>query len=310
MDPIRNLDQLINDLRGQTSRRVVIAAGHDPNSLQAAARAVSEEIADVTLVGDKVRIDALCGKADLDAGLFTIIDEQDAVMAGSIAVGLVRDGQADVLMKGLISTADYMRLILDKEAGLLPAGRVLSHVTVAEFPAGRLQPNRLLFMADVAIIPQPDLATQIQILGYCTAAARSFGIVRPRAALITATEKVSQRMPATVQAAEIVKRWQAGELAAEVGSAEVAGPISLDLAISTDACAIKGYESPVAGLADVLVFPNIETGNVFYKTATRLSGARIAASVVGAAAPCVLTSRADTEESKFLSIAMGCRLAD
>ncbi len=310
MDPIVNLDQLIDGLREGPSRRVVIAAGHDPHSLQAAARAVAEKIADVTLVGDRNAIDALCRRHGLDAGGFAIIDEPDPVKAGAAAVALVRDGQADVLMKGLIGTADYMRQILDKEKGLLPAGRVLSHVTVAEFPAGRLQPERLLFMADVAIIPLPDTETMVQILGYCTAAARSFGIARPRAALITASEKVSARMPTTVQAAEIVRRWVEGELADEVGAAEVAGPVSLDLALSTEACAIKGYDSPVGGRADILVFPNIETGNVFYKTATRLAGARVAAVVTGAAAPCVLTSRADSEESKFLSIAMGCRLVD
>jgi len=310
MDPIVNLDQLIDDLRGNPSRTVVIAAGQDPHSLQAAARAVSEEIADVALVGDRMRIEALCREKDLDAGGFNVIDEPDPVKAGALAVAMVRDGQADVLMKGLIGTADYMRLILDKEKGLLPAGRVLSHVTVAEFPAERLQPARLLFMADVAIIPLPDADTMVQILGYCTGAARSFGIARPRVALIAASEKVSPRMPATVQAAEIARRWQEGELAESVGEAEVAGPLSLDLAVSEEACAIKGFTSPVGGKADVLVFPNIETGNVFYKTATRLAGARVAAVVAGAAAPCILTSRADSEESKFLSIAMGCRLAD
>ncbi len=310
MNPIRNLDQLINDLRGNPSRRVVIAAGHDPNSLRAASRAVSEEIADITLVGDKVQVESFCQEMGLDGGRFVIINEQDPIAAGAQAVAMVRDGQADVLMKGLIGTADYMHLILDKDEGLLPAGRVLSHVTVAEFPRGRLQPERLLFMADVAIIPQPDLETQVQILGYCLAAARSFGITRPRAALIAASEKTSKRMPATIQAAEIVRRWQAGELAMKPADVEVAGPVSLDLALSPEACAIKGYDSPVGGLADVLVFPNIESGNVFYKAATRLAGARVAAAVVGTAAPCVLTSRADSEESKFLSIAMGCRLAD
>ena len=134
MDPIRNLEQLIDDLRGKESRRVVIAAGQDPHSIQAAARAVSEKIADVTLVGDRVRIETLCRDNGLEAGLFSIVDEQDPLGAGAHAVGMVRDGQADVLMKGFISTADYMHLILDKETGLLPADRVLSHVTVAAFP--------------------------------------------------------------------------------------------------------------------------------------------------------------------------------
>ena len=310
MEPVTSLEQLVQDLREAPSRRVVIAAGQDPHSLEAAARAVAEGIAEVTLVGDKVRIGKLCGEMGLDMDAFAVVDEPDPVRAGAEAVARVRDGQADVLMKGLIGTADYMRLILHKEQGLLPRGRVLSHVTVAEFPAGRLDPPRLLFMADVAIIPQPDTDTMIQILGYCAAAARSFGIARPRAALITASEKVSSRMPATEQAALIARMVSDGDLEDRVGPVEVAGPISLDLALSPEACAIKGYDSPVGGRADVLVFPNIEAGNVFYKTATRLAGARVAAAVVGAAAPCILTSRADSEESKFLSIAMGCRLAE
>ena len=310
MTPIRDLDQLIADLKGASARHLVIAAGNEPNSLQAAARAATEKIAEVTLVGDHARIAELCGRFDLDERLFTVIDEADPVAAGTLAVAMVRAGEADVLMKGLIGTADYMKQILDKETGLLPPGRVLSHVTVVEAPLGRLDPARLLFVADVAIIPKPDLETKIQILGYCTAAARSFGIARPRAALLAATEKVSPRMKATVDAAEITRRHADGQLTATVGEALVAGPLALDLALSRDACEVKDFTSPVGGLADVLVFPNIEAGNVFYKTVTGLAGARVAASVVGTTAPCVLTSRADSEESKFLSIAMGCRLVD
>ncbi|MBU2503277.1 phosphate butyryltransferase [bacterium] len=309
MNPITNLDQLVADLQGAEPRSVVIAAGHDPNSIQAAARAAAEKIARVTLVGDRERILRLCGEFALDRDLFTVVDEPDLVAAGARAVAMVRAGEADVLMKGLIGTADYMKLILNKDQGLLPAGNVLSHVTVVEAPAGRLDPARLLFAADVAIIPAPDLETKIRILGYCATAARSFGIARPRAALITASEKVSPRMPATVEAAEIVRRHAAGELDDLVGEAEVAGPLALDLALSAEACAIKGFVSPVGGAADVLVFPDIEAGNVFYKTVTQLAAARIAAAVVGTDAPCVLTSRADSEETKFLSIAMGCRLA-
>jgi len=310
MDPITNLEQLVEQLRTAPSRRVVIAAGQDPHSLEAAARAVGEGIARITLVGDRLRIGKLCSEMSLDPDSFTIVDEPDPLRAGALAVAQVRDGQADVLMKGLIGTADYMRLILDKDQGLLPISRVLSHVTVAEFPVGKLEPRRLLFLADVAIIPHPDRESMIQITGYCTAAARSFGIERPRVALLTASEKVSGRMPATVQADEIARMCAADELADRIGPADVAGPISLDLALSAEACAIKGYGGPVGGRADVLVFPSIEAGNVFYKTATRLAGARVAAVVVGAAAPCILTSRADSEESKFLSIAMGCRLAE
>jgi len=303
MTPIRSLDQLVSDLKGQPSRRVVVAAGHDPNTIVAAGRAAREGIAEMILVGEGARITALCGEHGLDAGDFRIVDEPEAVAAGRRAVALVRGGEADVLMKGLIATSDYMKLILDKETGLLPPGRVLSHVTVFELPAYMKLHGKLLFAADVAIIPKPDRHAKIEILNYCLEAARSFGIDTPRAALLAATEKVSPRMRATVDAAEI------RDLAVErFPDAVVDGPLALDVALSPEACAIKGIDSPVGGAADILVFPNIESGNVFYKSATLLAGARLAAAVVGTTAPCVLTSRADSEESKFLSIAMGCRL--
>jgi len=304
MTPIRSLDQLVEDLKARPSRRLAVAAGHDPNTIQAAARAAAEDIAQVTLVGDAARIRELCAEFDLAADIFTIVDEPDTVEAGAKAVELVRSGQADVLMKGLIATSDYMKQILNKETGLLPAGKVLSHVTVLELPAYRKSHDKLLFVADVAIIPKPDLATKVQILGYCVQAAQSFGVAEPKAAILAATEKVSNKMKATVDAAEITRMNREGEITGSI----VDGPLALDVALSPEACKIKGLDSPVGGQADVLVFPNIESGNVFYKSSTLLSGARLAAAVVGTTAPCVLTSRADNEESKFLSIAMGCRL--
>jgi phosphate butyryltransferase len=208
-------------------------------------------------------------------------------------------------MKGLIGTDKYMKLLLDKEEGLLPPGRVLSHLAVFELPAYVKRHGKLLFAGDVAVIPSPDVPAKVQILQYCVDAARSFGIAEPRVALLAATEKVSQRMPATVEAAAIAEMARAGKFPGVV----VDGPLALDLALSPEACAVKGVRSPVGGAADVLVFPNIEAGNVFYKAATLLAGAKIAAAVVGTTAPCILTSRADDEESKFYSICLGCRLA-
>ncbi len=301
MTPIRNLDQLVAGLKGAPPRRVVVAAGHDPHTLEAAMRAAGERIALVTLVADSRRLDEMASTlGPLPAGV-TVVDEPDPLRAAERAVAMVRAGEADVLMKGLVATGDYMKKILDKDHGLLPPGRVLSHVTVVEFPTL----PRLLFVADVAIIPQPDLAAKQQILEYCLRAARSFGVEKPRAALLAASEKVSPKMPATVEADEIRRLAQDGRF----GDAIIDGPLALDVAISPEACRIKELDSPVGGLADVLVFPNIETGNVFYKLATHLAGARVAAAVVGTTAPCVLTSRADDEESKLLSIALGCRLA-
>jgi phosphate butyryltransferase len=305
MNPVRSLDQLIDHLKEQPSRHLVVAAGHDPHTIQAAGRAAREEIAEVTLIGDRGRIEQLCRQHDLDAGVFTIHDEKDEVQAGAQAVQMVRSGKAHVLMKGLISTDKYMRLILDKDSGLLGKGQVLTHLTVFDLPAYQKLHGKLLFASDVAIIPAPDLATKIKILGYCIEAARSFGIDKPRAALLAASEKVSDKMPATTEAALIAKMAERGQIQGAV----VDGPLALDVALSPEACKIKGLASPVGGAADILVFPNIETGNVFYKACTLLAGARLAAAVVGSSAPCVLTSRADDEESKFLSIALGCRLA-
>ncbi len=301
MKQIRSLDQLLQNLKDNPSRRVAVAAGHDPNTIQAAGRAAAEGIADVTLVGDGVQIAGLCAEFGLEDDLLTVINEPDSNAAGAAAIALVRNGEADVLMKGLIPTSDYMKLILNKETGLLPQGNVLTHVSVFELPAYRAACDKLLFAADVAIIPQPDVPTKIQILNYCLQAARSFGVAQPRAALVAATENVSPRMQATVEAAEIAALN-------DFGDAIVEGPLALDVALSPEACAIKGLDSEVAGQADILVFPNIESGNVFYKSSTLLSGARLAAAVVGTSAPCVLTSRADSEESKFLSIALRCRL--
>lgn len=305
MNPIRTLDELVAQLKGAPSRRVAVAAGHDEDTIQAAARAAAEDVAKMTLVGDAARIRSLCAQFRLDYGLFEVLDEADELAAGKKARDLVRAGEADVLMKGLIGTDKYMKLILDKEKGLLAPGAVLSHLTVFDLPAYQKRHGKLLFGSDVAVIPAPDLPTKIKILEYCVKAAHSFGIEKPRVALLAANEKVSDKMPATLDAAVISKMVDRGQ----IKGALVDGPLALDVALSPEACEVKGVKSPVGGAADVLIFPNIESGNVFYKAATILAGARLAAVVVGTSAPCVLTSRADDEESKFFSICLGCRLA-
>lgn len=305
MEPIRTLEQLIAQLKGAPSKRVAIAAGHDPHSIQAAARAAAEDIAEVVLVGDRARIEKLCQEFAINATVFRIVDEPDDMRAGVIARDMVREGQADVLMKGLIGTDKYMHLILDKEKGLLPKGSILTHIAVLDIPSYQEIHGKLLFASDVAIIPAPDLPTKIKITACAIEAARSFGIEKPRVAIIAASEKVSDKMPATLDAAVISKMGDRGQLQGAI----IDGPLALDVAVSPEACAIKGLSSPVGGAADVLIFPSIEAGNVFYKAATFLAGGSLAAAVVGTSAPCILTSRADSEESKFYSIALGCRLA-
>ncbi len=308
MTAIRNLSQLVDELKGAPARRVAVAAGHDEDTIQAAARAAAEGVARMTLVGDAARIRALCERFGLAVDRFEVVDEANEAAAGARARELVRAGEADVLMKGLIGTDKYMRLILDKEKGLLPPGAVLSHLTVFDIPAYQQRHGKLLFASDVAVIPAPDLATKVKLVEYCIQAARSFGVEAPRVALLAASEKVSEKMAATVDAAVIAKMAERGQITQAKG-AVVDGPLALDVALSPEACAVKGVASAVGGAADVLIFPNIEAGNVFYKAMTLLAGARLAAAVIGTSAPCVLTSRADDEESKFLSICLGCRLA-
>lgn len=305
MDPIRTLDQLVTQLKGEPPKRLAVAAGHDPHSIEAAARAAKEGIAIVTLAGDRDRILTLCGDHEIDPAVFTIIDEKNDVAAGAIARDLVREKKADLLMKGLLGTDKYMHLILDREKGLVPKGGILTHVTAFEIPEFQRVHGKLLFASDVAIIPAPDLATKLKIAEAAVKATRGFGLTKPKVAFLAASEKVSEKMIATTEAAVLAKMGDRGQLKGAICD----GPLALDVAISPEACAIKDLVSPVGGAADIVIFPNIESGNVFYKSMTYLAGARTAAAVVGTTAPCILTSRADSEDTKFFSIALGCRLA-
>lgn len=304
MAQIRSLDQLLAEMEQAPSRRVVIAAGHDPHTIQAAAMAADRGIAEITLVGNKERIAELCVENSVNESIFTIVDERNDHLAGVTARDMVTSGKGDVLMKGLLSTDAYMRLILDKEKGLLPKNAVLSHVTVLEIPEFIKVHNKLLFITDVAIIPAPDLATKIKILTYAVTAAQSFGVEQPRVAVLAPTEKVSVKLQSCTDAAIIAKMAERGQL----GKCLVEGPLALDVAISPECCRIKGLKTCTEGAADVLVFHCLEASNSFYKACTLLGNARLAGTVVGTTAPCILTSRADSEQSKLCSIALGCRL--
>jgi len=301
MDPIRSLKELVDRVRGQRTMTLAVAAGEDPHTIEATHRGAKEGLVKVVLVGNKASIEKVAKEHGVDVGVFEIIHEEDPVEAGRIARDMVRKGEAQILMKGLIPTDRYMKLILDKENGLLPPGRILSHIAVMETP----KYPKLLFVADVAVIPLPDLRQKIAMLNYCIEVAHLFGIECPKAAIIAATEQVSDKMPATLDAAIIAKMAQRGQIKGAI----VDGPLALDVAISKEACEIKKLKSEVGGDADILIFPNIETGNVFFKSITKIAGGELAAMVTGAMAPCVLTSRADTEESKFYSIALAALVA-
>ncbi len=298
---IKRLAQLVDGLQGKELGTLVVAAGEDPHTIEAVNRAVDEKIVKAVLVGDADKAKKVAEEHNIDVSKFKLVDVKDKKEAVKTAVTMVRNGEGDVLMKGLVDTAVYMRGILNKEWGLLPPGKVLSHVTVVEFPTY----DRLLIVSDVAVIILPDLNQKVQMLNYCIEVANALGIEQPKAAIISAVEKVNPKMPSSVDAALIAKMAERGQIKGAI----VDGPLALDLAVDKESAEIKGVKSPVVGEADILIFPNIETANVFFKTATKIAKGNIAAMVAGAMRPAVLTSRGDSEESKFYSIALALRVA-
>ncbi|MEO0293905.1 MAG: phosphate acyltransferase [candidate division WOR-3 bacterium] len=300
MEPIKSLDEMVKIVRERPSKRLVVANGHDPHTIEATYRAAREKLVNVTLVGDKEKIEKLSSEKKLDISIFEIIDIKDVWEAGELARNMVIEGRADILMKGLIPTDIYMKIILHGKEGLLRKGNILSHVAVVEVPNW----PRLLFISDIAVIPAPNENQKTQMLKYAIKVAHAFGLKTPKAALIAATERVSDKMQATLEAANIAQRAEKGE----IPDAIVDGPLAIDLAVSKEACEIKGFKSKICGDADILIFPCIESANVFFKTLTEFAGASLAGIVMGTSYPCVLTSRADSEKSKFYSIALAAFL--
>ncbi|MCX7697545.1 MAG: bifunctional enoyl-CoA hydratase/phosphate acetyltransferase [Bacteroidales bacterium] len=298
---IAKLDQIIDKAKEKGLKRLVVAYANDEHSIEAVYDAAQIGLVKPILIGDRQIITQICEKLNFDLKVFDIVDEKDEMKCGYLAVEMINKGEADVLMKGLLSTDKYMRVILDKDKGLLPPKAILSHVTVLEIPTY----HKLLIVGDVAIIPAPDLQQKIVITGYLIDVAHKLGIENPKVALIAATEQMSIGMQACVDAAIISKMGDRKQ----IKGAQIDGPLALDVAIDKESVQIKKLDSPVAGDADVLVFPNIEAGNVFFKTCTKFIHAELAAVVIGAKAPAVLTSRGDSARTKTYSIALASLLA-
>lgn len=298
---ITKLDQLFDVLRSKPKKRLVAAFANDDHTIEAVSMAIDMGIVEATLVGDEPTIKEVCAKHNIDPSKFKIVQENDEMKAASKAVELINNGEGDVLMKGLVSTDKYMRAILNKEKGLLPPKAVLSHVTVVQVPTY----PKLLVVGDVAIIPAPDLKQKIAITNYLIKTAHSLGIEKPKVALLAATEQVSAAMPACVEATIISKMGDRGQ----IKGALIDGPLALDVAIDPESAKIKKLTGEVAGDADCILFPNIESGNVFFKACTKLAKGELGAMVMGAKVPCVLTSRGDSVQSKMYSIALAANAA-
>ncbi len=301
MEKITKLDQMFEVLKNREKKKLVAAFANDSHTIGAVSMAIEKGLVAGVLVGDKNRIKVVCNQEGIDLSGFTIVHESDEMKAAYKAVRLIHEGQGDLLMKGLVSTDKYMRAILDKENGLMNPGAILSHVTVMENP----NYHKLLIVGDVAIIPLPELKEKIAITNYLIRTAHSLGNPNPKVAIIAASEQVLPKMPACVDAALLAKMADRGQ----IKGARVDGPLALDVAIDKESAGIKKISGEVAGDADCLVFPNIESGNVFYKANTKLAGGEQGAIVAGASVPAILSSRGDSVATKLYSIALAALMA-
>lgn len=292
---IKSFDEIINRVKANGMKKVAVAVAQDEPVLEAIRDAKELGIADAILVGSRIKIEEAAKNIGLDLNKFEIIDEPNNTQAAKIAVELVSSGRADMVMKGLVDTATFLKAVLDKEKGLR-TGKVLSHVAVFDVPA--LQ--RIIVVTDAAMNIAPDLMTKKQILENAVGIAKGIGIEMPKVAVIAAVEVVNPDMQPTLDAAVLSKMNDRGQIKGCI----VDGPFAIDNAISVEAAEHKGIKSPVAGKADILLVPNIETGNVMYKTLTYTSNAKNGGILAGAAAPVILTSRSDSHESKMYSIAL------
>lgn len=283
-------------------KRMIAAWGVDGHTISAASMAVDLGIVDVTLVGDQAKIEEVCKEEGIDVAKFTIVHNPSELPAVAQAVSMIREGQGDVLMKGLCSTDKFLRAILNKETGLLPPKGTLTHCAVLENP----NYHKLLFVGDMAVIPAPDFKQKQIIMGHLVNTAHAVGIEKPKVAIIAATEQMLAGMPACVEAAMLAKMVDRGQIKGCIAD----GPLALDVAVNQEAVEIKGLHSEVAGDADCLLFPNIESANVFYKTNSMLAkDVKQAGMMVGAKVPCVLSSRADSIDTKLNSIAIAAMSA-
>ncbi len=296
MEQIRTFQELTAHLGARNERKkIAVVCADDPETRYAVERALRENIADFILVGDASKLN---GVAFIDefAGRIEVVDVPDSDAAAAKAVSLAREGRAGAIMKGIINTDNFLRAILNKETGILPHGSLLTHITAAQVP----DMNRLLFFSDVAVIPYPTMEQKERVIKLDLALLHHFGIERPKVALIHFTEKVNPKFPNSVDAKNLVAMAADGVF----GNAALAGPMDVKTACDHHSAQVKGLESEVAGEADLMIFPNIESANTFYKTITYFGHAEVAGMLLGPKCPVVLTSRADTGLSKFYSLAM------
>jgi phosphate butyryltransferase len=294
---ITKLNDIAEAVKQTGARRLVVVCAADPSTLKAVAQAVQNGIVTATLLDKASAIESVCAEASIDPASFSIIDIANEAAAIETGVRMVHDGEADILMKGLVPTDRYVRAILNKEWGLMPRKGLLSHLTVFEAPFY----HKLLIVSDPAVIIAPDLNQKVEIAKNIAKMARFLGITESKIACIAASEQILPSSQASVEAAILTQMAQRGQL----GSVIVEGPLSIDIALYKEVAETKKLKGDhIAGDVDGLLFPNIESANIFYKMLTHLGGAKAAPLLAGTTSPCILTSRADDTQTKFNAIAL------
>lgn len=297
----KNFDDLLSKLKVAEKKTLAVAVAQDEPVLEAVKAAKDKGIAEAILVGDKAKIEEVATKIDMDLTEFEIIHEEDVKKAALKAIELVSSGAADMVMKGLVDTATFLRSVLNKEVGLR-TGNLMSHVSVFEVEGI----DRLILLTDAAFNTYPDLKQKVQIINNSVMVAKACGIQTPKVAPICAVEVVNPDMPATVDAALLSKMNDRGQIKGCI----VDGPLALDNALSEEAAHHKGVTGPVAGKADILLLPNIDVANVMYKSLTYTAQTKNGGILVGTSAPVILTSRADSFETKVNSIALAALVSE
>ena len=292
-------ETLLESMRPASPRRVTLACATDTNALSSVCVAHKMGFVNAVLYGDENEIKNIATKHGLDISDFEIVHCNDELSAANAAVCAVRNGHADILMKGLIHTADILRAVLNRDTGIRGDG-ILSHVSVLYSPSR----NRRLFLTDIAMVMYPDLEQKVNLINNAVSFARHMGVDTPRVAPLCAVETLNPKMPATVDADALRQMNERGEIA----NCIISGPISFDIAVSKSAAMAKGYTGSIHGDADILLFDNIEAGNNTIKAMVQFSDWIFGGVIIGARAPIIINSRSDSDTSKLFSIACACTM--
>ena len=298
----KTFDDLLSKVTSCSLKKLSVANAADDAVIEAVRAAKDRNIADAVLVGNEAEMKRIAADMNIDISDFEIINVEDPIEAARTAVKLVHDGQADMYMKGLIDTKSFLKSVLDKEVGLRTE-KTLSHVCVFEIEGC----ERLLFLTDVAFVPYPDLDTKVQIVENTVEIAHACGIACPKVAPVAAVEVVNPKMPATVDAAELTKMCEDGKITGCI----IDGPLSVDLAYDPEAAKHKGAEGrKIVGDADIILFPDIHSGNITYKALVHCAPVKNGNILTGTKKPVILTSRSDDFETKVNSIALAAVVAE